>query len=86
MKEDSEIKPENEWISNRRTKLYEHIDRMKCNRLVRKMRHWIPKGRWSLGRPKMKWNGTVKQEDNGCNRLQSLTQKRRGSSYDHANS
>jgi hypothetical protein len=36
---------------------------MDGNRLVRKMIDWIPNGRRNVGKPKMRWKDSVKQED-----------------------
>jgi hypothetical protein len=36
---------------------------MNGNRLVRKIRDWMPKGRRNLVRQKMKWKDMVKHED-----------------------
>jgi hypothetical protein len=84
MRKDSEIEPENEWINKRRTKCYECIRRVKCNRLVRNMRNWIPKEEeiWKTKNEAGRY--CEAERKNGCNKLQNLSQKRRGSSHDNA--
>jgi hypothetical protein len=49
-------------MTKKRTQWNEYIDSMEDNRLVSKVRDWIPK-KWNLGRPKTRWKDTVKQED-----------------------
>jgi hypothetical protein len=62
-REDCEIEPVNKWINNRRTKRNEHIFRTEGNRLMRKVRDWIPNGKRNLRKPKMRLKDAVKQED-----------------------
>jgi hypothetical protein len=50
-------------MTKKRTKWNEYIDGMEGNRLVSKVRDWMPKKWRILGRPNTRWKDTVKQED-----------------------
>jgi hypothetical protein len=47
-------------MTKKTTEWNEYIDGIEGKRLVRKVRDWIPKKGRNLGRPKTRWEDTVK--------------------------
>jgi hypothetical protein len=41
----------------------DYTDQLEGNRVVRKVKDWIPAGRRKMGGPKMMWQDMVKQEE-----------------------